>query len=233
MSLPPGKALVAFVGMGALTAFGTVYALVIEPREQEQLAADTLLEWESRSSVGLDPLGDWRVAEGSEVGYRVQHQTPSMASPREAVGKTQAIAGEMTVERSGAAFVITDITVEVDMTKLADDTATQGLAMYAQSLEPQRFPRATFVGRTPIRVPDPTGADATASFYLEGALTVHGVTRQVSIPVQARLEGEHLQAEGSLLFPIEDFGINPPANSAVTVEPNGTLEFRLLWRKAG
>lgn len=232
MSLPPGKAFIALVGVGALTAFGSIYTLVIEPREQEQLASETLLASDSNSEV-IDLSGDWELASGSEISYRLRHHIPNMAVPLESVGRTQAIEGEMVVDYQRGSYVISELSVEVDMTKLVGDATNQGLALYTESLEPERYPSATFVGQTPIIVPQPQTGSDTVAFYFEGALTAHGITRQVSIPVQAVLSEKRVEAEGSLLFPMADFGITPPASSEVTVEPNGTLEFRLLLEKAG
>lgn len=233
MSLPPGKAFIALVGVGALTAFGSIYTMVIEPGEQEQVTSETLLASESNATEIIDLRGDWELASGSEISYRLRHHIPNMSAPLESVGKTEAIEGEMTVDHQRGSYVITDLYVEVDMKKLVGDAKNQGLALYTQSLEPERFPAATFIAKTPIIVPQPQTGSDTVAFYFEGALTAHGITRQVSIPVQAVLADEQIKAEGSLLFPMADFGIAPPASSDVTVEPNGTLEFRLLLEKAG
>lgn len=233
MSLPPGKAFIALVGVGALTAFGSIYTMVIEPREQEQVASEALLASESNATEIIDLRGDWELVSGSEISYRLRHHVPNMNAPLESVGRTEAIEGEMTVDYRRGSYVITDLSVEVDMEKLVGDATSQGLALYTQSLEPERFPMATFVGKTPIIVPQPQTGSDTVAFYFEGALTAHGITRQVSIPVQAVLDDKRVEAQGSLLFPMADFGITPPTPSDVTVEPNGTLEFRLLLEKAG
>lgn len=231
MSLPPGKGFIALVGVGALVAFGSIYTVVIEPGE-EQLTSETVLTANSDSDV-VDLRGEWRISSGSEISYRLRHHVPNMTAPLESVGTTEAIKGKMTVEHRRGNHVISDLTVEVDMTKVVGDATTQGLALYTQSLEPDRYPTATFVGKTPIMVPQPQTGSDTVAFYFEGALTAHGITRQVSIPVQAVLDDKQIEAQGSLLFPMADFGITPPTPSKVTVEPNGTLEFRLLLEKAG
>lgn len=233
MSLPPGKGFIALVGVGALAAFGSIYTLVIEPEAKGQLASETVLTAKSDSTEAVDLRGEWRIASGSEISYRLRHHVPNMTAPLESVGTTEAIKGKMTVEYRRGSHVISDLSVEVDMTKVVGDATTQGLALYTQSLEPERYPTATFVGKTPIIVPQPQTGSDTVAFYFEGALTAHGITRQVSIPVQAVLDDERVEAQGSLLFPMADFGITPPTPSEVTVEPNGTLEFRLLLEKAG
>ncbi|MEX2586885.1 MAG: YceI family protein [Actinomycetota bacterium] len=235
MSLPTGKAFTALIGVGVLAAYGSIYTLVIEPQERERLASETLLAADSDSTESvIDLRGDWEIASGSQISYRLRHHIPNITVPMESVGKTQAVEGEMTVEYQRGNYVISDLSVEVDMTKVVDDAGTQGLALYSQSLEPDRYPSATFSGDTPIIVPRPQVGSDTVAFYFEGALTAHGITRQVSIPVQARLSDRQIEAEGSLLFPMADFGITPPTSSdEISAEPNGTLEFRLLLEKAG
>ena len=62
-----------------------------------------------------------------------------------------------------------------------------------------------------------------------GDLTIHGVTKQVTIPLDVQLTGGQGQVVGSLKFPFSDFGMSPPSvGGFVTVESDATLEFKLL-----
>jgi len=66
-----------------------------------------------------------------------------------------------------------------------------------------------------------------------GDLTLHGVTKRVTIPMDARLSSGQIELVGSLQFPMSDFAIDPPnVAGVVTVEPDATLEFRLLLQRS-
>ena len=61
-----------------------------------------------------------------------------------------------------------------------------------------------------------------------GDLTIHGVTRMVTIPIQARLSGSQIQLAGSITFPFSEFGMTPPSiGGFVSVQDNATMEFAI------
>lgn len=86
------------------------------------------------------------------------------------------------------------------------------------------------VGRTEsVTVPAEAFAGATADLQLTGDLTLHSVTKNVTIPAQARLVGSTIEVVGSLAFPFADFDIEPPNIAGfVSVHDEGTLEFKLV-----
>ena len=62
-----------------------------------------------------------------------------------------------------------------------------------------------------------------------GDLTMHGVTKRVTIPLTVAARGTTFEIVGSYAFPMSDFNITPPSvQPFVSVEPNTTLEFRLV-----
>jgi polyisoprenoid-binding protein YceI len=64
-------------------------------------------------------------------------------------------------------------------------------------------------------------------------LTIHGVTKTVTIPLQAQLSGTQVQVAGSITFPFSEFGMTPPSiGGFVSVENNATMEFALNFAKA-
>ena len=67
----------------------------------------------------------------------------------------------------------------------------------------------------------------------QGDLTLQGVTRRETIPLDVRLTGGKGELMGALSFPMSDFNINPPNIAGfVTVDPDATLEFKLVLEKA-
>ena len=87
---------------------------------------------------------------------------------------------------------------------------------------------------SPITVPADAVTGRTLKVSAEGDLTLHGVTKRVTIPIEGRLSNGQVQLAGYHRFPMSDFAINPPnVANFVTVEPEATLEFRLVLVKDG
>jgi polyisoprenoid-binding protein YceI len=65
-----------------------------------------------------------------------------------------------------------------------------------------------------------------------GTLTLHGVTRDVAVPVQARWTADRIEVVGSLPIRFADYGIQTPnIGGFVTVEDQGTMEFQLFFQR--
>jgi len=71
--------------------------------------------------------------------------------------------------------------------------------------------------------------DATA----RGDLTLHGVTRHVDVPVQARWTGSRIEIAGSVDITLADYQIEKPVGFIVlSIGDTGTIEFHLLFEKS-
>ena len=95
-------------------------------------------------------------------------------------------------------------------------------------LESARFPTATFHSTGPVTVPATATTGSAVSVTVGGDLTIHGVIRHVSLPVQAQVGGGLLQVAGSITVPAQEYGMQPPSiGGFVSVEDSATMEFRL------
>ncbi|HET7026377.1 MAG TPA: YceI family protein [Candidatus Limnocylindrales bacterium] len=66
-----------------------------------------------------------------------------------------------------------------------------------------------------------------------GTLTLHGVTRDVEVPLTATLSGGSIVVQGSLPVAFADYGIEKPNSFAVlSIEDRGTLELQLFFTHA-
>jgi polyisoprenoid-binding protein YceI len=187
------------------------------------------------SSAAVDaatsPAGHWSAAAGSEAGYRVREKLADLPAQSDAVGRTTAVTGGMTVDSSGGRLVARDVRVEVDLTRLQSDKSRRDSRIRTQGLESSRFPTATFVSAGDVTVPADAPSGKAFTVDVVGDLTLHGVTKRVTIPVQGRLDANGLQAVGSLEFPMSMFGIEPPSiGGVVTVEPDATMEFKVVMK---
>jgi curli biogenesis system outer membrane secretion channel CsgG len=62
---------------------------------------------------------------------------------------------------------------------------------------------------------------------------IHGVTKQVTIPVQAHLSGAEIEVVGSITFPWSEFGMEAPGiGGFVSVTDRATMEFDLRLHRA-
>jgi len=175
--------------------------------------------------------GTWALgASGSSsfVGYRVREQFSFLPAPSDAVGRTTAVTGSLTVQ----GLKITAVSVKADMTQLHSDKAMRDQRMQTMGLETDRFPTASFALTSPISFSKRPPAGKIVHVTALGNLTLHGVTRSVRIPLQARWTGDQIQVVGSLPVLFSDYGITPPSIGPVTVEDHGTMELSLVFTKS-
>ncbi len=181
--------------------------------------------------TGTAPLdGQWALAsEGdSFVGYRVNEELASIGFTT-AVGRTRGVTADVTI----ADGVLESATVEADMTQLQSDSAMRDRALGNQALETNRFPTATFELSSPVELPDGLANGEAVSLSVTGNLTLHGVTREVTVPIEARLVDNYLVAVGSIEIVFADFDIERPrAASVVSVEDHGVMELQLTLTRA-
>ena len=223
----------------AVAGFAAVYLTVFGDDAPEELtltdpppAADGNTPSSAVDAAGL--VGEWRVAAGSEAGYPVREKLTSLPAQSDAVGRTSAVTGTLRLDRQGSGFAATAARFEVDLTTLTSDETRRDNRIKTQGLESNTFPTATFVSTSPITVPADATNGRTVKVSAEGDLTLHGVTKRVTIPIEGRFNNGQIQLAGLHRFPMSDFAIDPPnVANFVTVEPDATLEFRLVLEKEG
>jgi polyisoprenoid-binding protein YceI len=173
-------------------------------------------------------LGSFSDFSDSFVGYRVQEQLANIGG-NTAVGRTPDVSGSLAI----AGTKVTAVTVEANLTTLKSDDNRRDGQLSRQGLETSTFPTATFTLTTPIdlgSVPaDGVEIDVTAS----GQLTLHGQTKDVQIPLKAKLSGNTIVVTGSLDISFADYGISKPNSFAVlSIADTGTFELHFLFTKA-
>lgn len=170
--------------------------------------------------------GDWIVASG-EAGYRVREQLASLPAESDAVGRTTAVTGSVTLAAAGETVQLTAATIDVDTTSIVSDESRRDDRMRSQGLETDRFPTAGFVLTSPVEIPATAFDGEIVDVTLAGDLTLHGVTRAVSIPAKAQVSGETISVQGSISFPLSDFDIVAPniGGFIVSIADSGVLEF--------
>lgn len=187
------------------------------------------------SGVGAaDALaGEWTSSDGSVVGYRVRERLAFLEADSDAVGRTTAVTGSATVVADGDAIRVTAAAFEADVSQLESDDGRRDNRIRSIGLQSDQFPTATFTLSAPADVPAEALSGVTVGVTLSGELTIHGVTKSVAIPAEARLVDGRIEVLGSLTFPFSDFGMEPPNVAGfVTVEDDATLEFLVVLAAA-
>jgi polyisoprenoid-binding protein YceI len=184
-----------------------------------------------------DLAGSWTLntssgslADGSSTfaGYRVEEKLSTLGT-HDAVGRTQQVDGSMTLTDAQ----VKSLDVSVDMTTLTSDDDRRDGQLHERGLETDAFPTATFSLTEPIDIAKPPGVGETIDATATGDLTLHGVTKQVSVPVEARWDGARIEIAGSVDITIADYGIEKPVGFIVlSIADTGTIEFHLLFERA-
>jgi polyisoprenoid-binding protein YceI len=225
---------VVAAGVGAgLLALGGGAALLLS---SHHAPAPLALGSPAARSSGTSLTGAWKVAAGSEAGYRVKEKFINQPATTEAVARTAKVTGGMLLSASGSGLIATHVHITVDLTSLVSQDRYATYQVYQRDvfvrniyLETSRFPTADFTAES---VPLPADSAGTISVGVNGHLNVHGVTRPVIARLQAQLNGDQVEIAGSINTDMRDFGIAPPDISFTTAEPQVVIEFRILLAKS-
>jgi polyisoprenoid-binding protein YceI len=175
-----------------------------------------------------DLAGTWTVASGV-AGYRVRETFLQQSAESDAVGRTEGVEGTMTVSGTTGKLSLDSASLTVDMTTLASDKDRRDGQLRGRGIQTDTFPASTFELAGPVALPADFGS-ADVAVTLPGKLTLHGVTRDVEIAAQARLEADGtVVAAGSLPILFSDYGIEAPnVAGLIAVQDNGSMEFRVV-----
>ena len=211
---------------------GFVYFVVFAGSSPQKLALSSPTPTASGSASGSASTagaGTWTVTSGSQAGYRVREKLASLPAPSDAVGRTSAVTGTLTLAQSASGDSVTAADFTVDVSKLTSDQSRRDQRIHSQGLQSDRYPTATFKLTAPIALTTDAASGQTVHVSATGDLTVHGVTKSVTIPIDARLTGSKIELVGSITFPFGEFGMTPPSiGGFVTVQNNATMEFQVL-----
>jgi polyisoprenoid-binding protein YceI len=177
--------------------------------------------------------GTWTVGTGSVAGYRVHEKLAVLPAPSDAVGRTSSITGQATVADSGGTHSVTAASFTVQVNTLTSDRAMRDQRVHTLGLQTDTYPTATFQLAQPIALPDAAKSGQVVKVSATGPLTLHGVTRTVSIPLSLQLSGSSFEVVGSISFPWSEFGMSAPNfGSFVTVDNTATMELDLKFSRA-
>lgn len=179
--------------------------------------------WTVDTSIGEFSFED---STGTFVGFRVDEELSGIGSTT-AVGRTPDVSGTLTIDGT----TVTDVTIEADMTAITTNEQRRNDRVQS-ALDTDQFPTATFVLTEPIELGDESLSGNTATVDATGELTIHGVTKTVTIPLQATLVDDTIVVVGSLEVSFADYGVSvPSAPVVVSAEDHGPIELQLFFTR--
>ena len=164
--------------------------------------------------------GTWAVGKGSFAGYRVKEVL--LGQNATVTGRTNAVAGFVTIK----GLVLTGATISVDVGSIATTEPARDAYFRDTALQVSQFPKATFNLTNPVTAVRPTPGQPQSS-TATGELRLHGVTRPVTVMLNAVLTKHGGEVTGSIPITFTDFGVQAPSLGFVTVEGTGSIEFLL------
>ncbi len=175
----------------------------------------------------MDLTGRWVLTPPSEVGYRVKERI--VITDLEAVGRTQSIDGELTVNN----LEIFSGSFEVDMRTLKSDKSQRDAQFNGRIMKTTEFPKASFALKHPIelsRLPTEQQALITTA---RGFLTLRGTTKEVTFFVRSQVKNSYINVTGQIEITFSEWGIPNPSVPEVFIytKPQGLLEFNLIFKK--
>jgi len=174
--------------------------------------------------VGIE--GKWAATSASSVGYRINEVLFGQKS--EAVGRTNKVAGQMVI--SGT--TVRSASFTVDMTAVTSDKDQRDEQFHGRIMDTATYPTASFTLSSPIDLGEVPAEQKVVTATAAGQLTMHGTTKSVTLPLQAKRNGNTIEVNGSLNIVFADWGIGNPSFGPVTTEDHGLLEFLIVFAPA-
>jgi polyisoprenoid-binding protein YceI len=150
----------------------------------------------------------------------------------------RSFSGTVTVPESGASGGALSLDIEAKSLNVADkgisdkDRAEITNSMHNEVLQSDKHSQISFksAGVSDLKV---NGGDSY-SFTVNGNLTLHGVTKQIAVPVTATMTAEQIKATGKYTLRQSLYGITPysKAGGAVKVKDEVVVNFSII-AKAG
>src|SRR5919106_5093586 len=151
MSAKRTSSLVLGIGaVGVVAALLFVYFGVLSNDSPEEFSLE---KGSTENTAAAPPAGElagtWTVS-GGEAGYRVREKLASLPAQSDAVGRTSAITGQVTISEEGGTYRANNANFTVDVSKLKSTEDRRDNKIRTIGLETDKYPQATFAAAGPI-----------------------------------------------------------------------------------
>jgi polyisoprenoid-binding protein YceI len=172
--------------------------------------------------------GTWKIAAGSQAGYRVREKLATLPAESDAVGRTSQITGSATFAQSGGALRVTAASFVTNVESLTSDSSMRDEHIRTIGIQSATYPTSTFKLTKPLTLPASALKGGVVHTTITGDVTMHGTTKLLTIPLELTLSSSKIRAVGSYTFPWGLFKMSPPDYAGfVTVASTATMEFDL------
>jgi polyisoprenoid-binding protein YceI len=171
---------------------------------------------ESRSSV--------RIHVGKSGAFSFAGHTHEVAAP--VAGTVRADPSNPAASSVDLRFASAALRVLPDAEPAGDAPKVQEVMQGDKVLDSARFPEIRFVSKAV----QAQGSGTAYELKLTGDLTLHGVTRELAVPVRVALDGRTLTATGQTAIRHDTFGLKPVSAAGGTVKVANELriEFTIV-----
>ncbi|MCD2441077.1 YceI family protein [Agromyces sp. SYSU K20354] len=211
---------------GAAAVAGPIVYRDLIVGEQEAAPTVTVAPSAPSDAAGsIDPSdlsGEWAATDGSFAGYRVDEVLNN--TDVTVVGRTEEVTGAFTVD----GLTLTAAEITVDVASIETDSTSRDAYFRDMALRTSEHPTATFVLTGPVTTSSAPALGEVQTITATGDLTIAGVTRQMTVELEAVLNDGSGQVAGSIPITFADFGVEAPNLGFVSVEPDGFVEFSLV-----
>jgi polyisoprenoid-binding protein YceI len=169
--------------------------------------------------------GRWDVAAGSLAGFRVRESALGISN--DVVGRTSAVTGALVVSGDR----VTAAAFRVDLTAIR--VGGKAESQLATSLGTRQYPVATFTLTGAVPLSSGFDSGATVTLRAAGQLTMHGLSRPVTVTISGRRDGSELQVAGTIPVAFSGWRIAGPKGFGIlgSLASHGAAEFFLVLRR--
>jgi polyisoprenoid-binding protein YceI len=173
------------------------------------------------------------VAANSEASYAVREQLARRNLPSDAIGKTQAVAGSITVNADGT-IDATKSKFTVEAGTLKSDEGMRDGYVSRNVLQAGQYPQIVFVPTAVSGLPPVLPTSGNVTFQVTGNLTIRDVTKPVTWEVTGSVTNGEATGTATTSFTFEDFNLTQPQVPVVlSLVDKITLTMKVNLKPAG
>ncbi|OLT50676.1 hypothetical protein BJF89_09550 [Corynebacterium sp. CNJ-954] len=178
------------------------------------------------ATVGVD--GHWDVVSGagensSEAGYTFNEVLPGQE--KSTSGRTSSVSGSLVVTDG----ILEEGKVTVDVDSIESDIEKRDIHVRDNILHTDQYPEATFTISDPVDLSSLPEDGSVDTVTVNGELTMHGKTNDVTAELTVLRTGENVIVEGQVPVEREAFGIVSPEFVASQIAEEGTVDLLLVF----
>ena len=145
----------------------------------------------------------------SEASYQVREQLARLSFPSDAIGRTNAISGSISLKPDGTVDS-TNSKFTVDVSTLRTDSSMRDGYVSRMILQTNQYPTVVFVPTQVTGLPATVPQSGDVSFQITGNLTIRDVTKPVTWDVTGTVTNGEGVGKATTSFTFEDFNLNQP-----------------------